>query len=74
MRMSPQLKGYSKIAKKAGWTIEQTRNGHIRFRPPYDWKGRHGESVAPLVTGSTPSDRRSELNFRAYLRRSGLEV
>lgn len=41
-------------AKKAGWTVELTRNNHIRFVPP------HGQIIIAPLTGSG----RSQINLR----------
>jgi hypothetical protein len=54
-------------AREAGWRIEYTQGNHVRLYPP--------DSSKPAV-GATLSrvDPRAWLNFRAALRRSGLDV
>ena len=54
-------------AERAGWSVEKTRGGHLRFCPPAKLGG------PCLYTASTPSDRRGLDNFRAQLRRAGLD-
>jgi hypothetical protein len=61
------LKQAAKAARGAGWTVEPTRNGHWKFTPP-------DKSLPPIITGSTPSDGRALRNFRADLKRAGLEI
>lgn len=50
-----------------GWTVVLTGNSHWCFTPP-------NPSVPKAYTGSTPSDKRSILNFRRDLRRRGLVI
>lgn len=64
---SKELQKLIKSARKQGWMVEKTRGGHIRFVPP-------DKDKPIVVSGSTPSDRRSVLNLRAQLRRTGLKV
>jgi DNA-binding PadR family transcriptional regulator len=52
-------------AVAAGWEVSRTRGNHIRVTSPA------GETTH---TGSTPSDHRGVKNFRASLKRMGLEV
>lgn len=47
-------------AKKAGWTVELTRNNHIRFVPP------HGQIIIAPLTGSG----RSQLNVRRMVEKA----
>lgn len=59
------LKDMLRRAVEAGWTVTKTRGCHWLLRSP---------SGARVVTGSTPSDGRALLNFRADLKRNGLEL
>lgn len=54
-----------KRAQKAGWTAEKTRGSHIRLTSPTGVVVHHA---------STSGDWRSLRNFRARLRRGGLDV
>lgn len=45
-----------------GWKLDITRRGHIRMR-----SDKH-----IVITGGSPSDRRSYLNFRAQMKRCGV--
>jgi hypothetical protein len=54
-------------AIELGWTVDWTKNSHIRFRPPKD-------SPWPLYFASaTPSDHRSYRNCTAFLKGCGVE-
>jgi hypothetical protein len=50
-----------------GWKVELTGKSHWCFTPPDPTKPK-------AYTGSTPSDKRSLLNFRRDLRQRGLRV
>jgi hypothetical protein len=65
--MHRDLKDVVTRAKRAGWSVEPTRGGHLRFCPPAKLGG------PCLYTASTPSDRRGLDNLRAQLRRAGLD-
>jgi len=67
MRRDKDLRRWTIHARAAGWIVERTRCGHIRWVPP-------DRSKPVIVTGSTPSDHRSRMNLRADLRRHGLEI
>lgn len=54
-----------KKAKQQGWTVGTTGNNHLRLVGP------NGQQI---FTSGTPSDWRSFMNFRARLKREGLEV
>jgi hypothetical protein len=64
---SPETQELIDKARDAGWRIEYTEGNHVRLYPP--------DSSKPAV-GATLSrvDPRAWLNFRAALRRSGLDV
>ncbi len=53
-----------KDAKRQGFQVVQTKNGHWRFLPP-------DKTMNIVIAGGTPSDRRPTLNLVAELRRSG---
>lgn len=61
-----ELRRIAQSAREAGWTVEFTRNGHLRFLAP------DGDGI--VVTGSTPSDTRSVKNCVARLRQHGLAI
>lgn len=63
--MNRDVQDLAKQAQAAGWRVEQTRNGHLRFLGP------NGQIV---ICSGTPSDCRSVKNTRAQLRRGGCAV
>jgi hypothetical protein len=65
MKIPPDYRPLAKRARKAGWTITGTRNGHLA------WTSPTGRTV---FSPSTPSDRRSLANVVGKLRRAGLDV
>lgn len=67
MRIPRELRKASRAARKQGWRIELTRNGHLRWVPPH----RHREIV---YTPCTPSEYRSIRNALSALRLSGLRL
>lgn len=59
------FKDMIKAAEKAGWTVERTRGGHLRWKSP---KG-------PVVfSASTPSDHRAVKNHVSEMRKAGLNL
>jgi predicted RNA binding protein YcfA (HicA-like mRNA interferase family) len=71
-----------RIARAAGWTVWRTRGCHFRFRPPAGspgprrGAGDHEDNRAggrTLTHGSSDSDANGLKNFRADLRRAGLD-
>lgn len=52
-------------AVRAGWTLEKTGGGHIRWQSP---------TGGCTFTASSPSDRRAMYNARSRLRRAGLSI
>lgn len=54
-----------RAAQAAGWRVELTGGGHVKFLPP---GGR------PVFGSQTPSDPSAWRNMRSDLRRAGLEV
>jgi predicted RNA binding protein YcfA (HicA-like mRNA interferase family) len=60
-----ELQPAAKHARKAGWTVEPTRGGHLAWVPP------EGQTV---YSPSTPSCSRSVANVLAKLRRAGLRL
>ena len=58
---------FVRAALAAGWTVEWTGGGHLRFSSP--------ERDGPVIfTAATPGDRRSHQNAVAQFRRAGLTV
>jgi hypothetical protein len=53
-------------ARGAGWNVNVTPGGHLRFRAP--------EGGEPIFAASTPSDPRALANLRAHLKRRGLRT
>lgn len=49
-------------ARRQNFTVEPTRNQHLRFTPP-------DKSRQPVTTGGTPSDKRALQNLISDLRR-----
>lgn len=62
---NPELRKYTKAARKAGWRVEQ-RNGHIKCYSP------DGKTL--IVMPTTSKSLRGYMNTRASFRRAGLEV
>jgi len=54
-------------AIESGWTVTYSRGNHLIFRSP-------DRSKPSIYTGSTPSDWRSNKNFKSTLKRHGLET
>lgn len=52
-------------AEAAGWSIELTRNNHLRWRSP---------DGAVVFSALSPSDRRAVRNVEKELRRAGLSI
>jgi predicted RNA binding protein YcfA (HicA-like mRNA interferase family) len=50
-------------AKKQGWSIGKTRNGHLKLRPP-------NKNIV-IIGPSTPSDWRAVKNLIAHMKRNG---
>lgn len=63
--MKKMLKEMLSQAEALGARVEMTKNSHWKVFCP---------DGSIVVTGGTPSDRRALLNFRAQLRRAGLEI
>jgi hypothetical protein len=58
------LRDLEKAAKRQGWPVDQTKDGHPRFWPP-------DGVTPPAIFSGTPGDRRAIRNFLADLRRKG---
>lgn len=58
------LRDLEKAAKRQGWRVDRTKQGHWRFWPP-------GPTIPPAIFSGTPGDRRAILNFLADLKRKG---
>lgn len=65
VKIPEQFRSLADQAKDAGWTIEVTDNAHLRWRSP------DGKIV---ISGSSPSDRRSADALTSNLRQAGLVV
>jgi predicted RNA binding protein YcfA (HicA-like mRNA interferase family) len=63
MRIPKDLRPTARRARQAGWTVTNTRGGHLAWKPP---AGR------TVYSPSTPSDSRSIANVIGKLRRAGL--
>ena len=51
----------AKFALSEGWTLSRSNSGHLKFSK---------SGFTPIFTSCTPSDRRTERNTRALLRRA----
>lgn len=61
------MRKITRTARRQGWRVEHTRNGHWKFVPP-------NPRQRMLFTGGTPSDSRGRTNFLKELERSGLDL
>ena len=63
-------------AERAGWTYDETSDGHPRLKPPAGLTDpyRDGKPAAPVTFGKTPSDWRGDKNTEAVLRRLGVDL
>lgn len=61
MKSREWLKHVRKLAKAYGYTVERSKNNHIRLVKP---------GFRTVHTSATPSDHRVLMNTRAQLRRS----
>lgn len=64
MRLPRDLRALIRMARRQGWTVEQTNGNHYRFVAP------SGESY---VTSYSPSDWRAVHNLASALRSMGLK-
>lgn len=62
MASKNDFKRLIKDAEKAGWTVEQSRGGHLK------WKAPTGKVI---FSASTPSDHRAIKNHVSLMRREG---
>ncbi len=53
-------------ARKAGWSVQKRRGGHLCWRRP------DGDGL--IFSASTPSDCRAAANIKASLYRAGLDI
>ncbi|MBA6133889.1 hypothetical protein [Pseudomonas juntendi] len=51
----------AEFALSEGWTLSRSNSGHLKFSK---------SGFTPIFTSCTPSDRRTERNTRALLRRA----
>lgn len=54
----------ARVAREAGWRVERTNGGHMRWMPPVG---------TPIYSSSSPSDWRAIAKHRSLLRRAGLD-
>lgn len=64
--MMRELRATARTARKQGWDIRQTRNGH------YQWFSPEGQLVT--TTPGSAAGERSAKNYLAYLKRAGLST
>lgn len=73
--MPKRLRPCWEAAEKAGWTYDETSDGHPRFTPPPGLRDPHrNRPAAPVTFGKTPSDHRGDRNAVALLRRLGVDI
>jgi HicA toxin of bacterial toxin-antitoxin, len=60
--VSRRARELARIARAAGWRVEPTRGGHLRFR--------HPDARGAVITASTPGGGRWRHNALASLRRA----
>lgn len=63
--MTKEFKVLKKTAESQGWTVEQTKTNHWKFRGP------QGQTV---IIGNTISDWRGLKNAKGHLRNAGCKV
>ena len=75
-RPPKRLRVYVEAAEGAGWTYDETADGHPRLNPPRGLTDpyRDGKLAAPVTFGKTPSDWRGDKNAEAVLRRLGVDI
>ena len=54
-----------KTAEKAGWTVERSRSGHLKWKSP---------TGGVVFSASTPSDHRAIKNHVSLMRKAGLNL
>ena len=64
--MRADLRALLAAARACGWEVTMTKKNHYKLTSP--------EGGAPVYSGGTPSDWRSNRNLRAHLRRRGVKV
>lgn len=70
-----RLQVWFELARKEGWTYDETSDGHPRFNPPSGLIDPYrNRPAAPVTFGKTPSDHRGDNNSVALLRRLGVQV
>ena len=67
VRVPSDYRPHVKRARKLGWTLSQSRNGHLRLSPPED-----RPDATFIVFPASPSDRMGIQRFKEDLRRQGL--
>lgn len=76
MAVPKRLKALWEAAEEAGWTYDETSDGHPRCTPPAGTIDpyRNNKAAAPITFSKTPSDNRGDKNAIAYLRRLGVDI
>ena len=75
MPIPKRLKKVIQAAERAGWTYDETKNGHPRLNPPRGQVDpRTGNLRAPITFAKTPSETRGDRNGIAALRRAGVDL
>lgn len=59
---------------RSGWGHSFTSSGHSKYRPPPGAQAPDGTPLPILTAGCSPSDQRAVRNFRATLRRLGIDL
>ena len=62
-----KFKEYVKIAKKSGWVVEKTNNGHWVFIP-------NNTNFKKVFVSGTPSNKAFIWDMRRDLKRAGLNI
>lgn len=68
-----RLKKLAKELQRQGWEYKPTKS-HPRWCPPPGWETPDGSAPNPVTFSLTPSDRRSDKNGIAQLKRQGVRV
>jgi hypothetical protein len=56
--------------RKRGWTVDYTRKGHIKLKPPQSVLDSHPEAPPYVIAALSPSDFRGHRNLLARIKRS----
>lgn len=71
-----RLRELVELAKEAGWSYDETSDGHPRLTPPPGLTDpyRDNRPAAPVTFAKTPSDHRGDMNMVVILRRLGVPI